>query len=397
MANALLEALRPQPTGGLIVTFEEGVERDVQERVLTLSVGAAIRSFSLAGDLPKAGEDVATLLLEDVGIAIIPESRGGTEQVRATLMSDESVAEVRPEFWMFALQQYSDESDWTWGIAAIGADASTSTGEGVKLCVLDTGYDVDHPDFAGRTIVSRTFIQGETAQDGHGHGTHCAGTAAGTVPPALPDVPRYGTAPGAALHIGKVLNNSGSGRERDILLGMLWAIREGCAVISMSLGRPVRPGEGPSPDYERVGRRALEEGSLIVAAAGNDSARQYGHIAPVGAPANSPSIMAVAAVDQRLDIAEFSCGGINPNGGEVDIAGPGVGVFSSVPRPRNYAVFRGTSMACPHVAGVAALWAERDSGLRARALWDTLSRTARSLPDPPRDIGVGLVQAPGGK
>jgi subtilisin family serine protease len=79
----------------------------------------------------------------------------------------------------------------------------------------------------------------------------------------------------------------------------------------MSLGRPTSPGEKPDPLYEEVGMAALREGCLIIAAAGNESARDFGFIAPVGAPANSSSIMAVAAVDPNMQVAPFSCGGLN--------------------------------------------------------------------------------------
>jgi subtilisin family serine protease len=254
---------------------------------------------------------------------------------------------------------------------------------------MDTG----HPDFAGRSIVTRSFVAGETADDVQGHGTHCAGTAAG--PAAAGNRPSYGVATEADIFVGKVLNNSGSGLEIDILAGMAWAIEQGCQVISMSLGRATQVGEIPSAAYERLGRRALDSGSLIVAAAGNESSRQFGFIAPVGAPANSPSILAVAAIDFEGKIAEFSCGGINPNGGEVNIAAPGVGVFSSFPRPELYKTLRGTSMACPHVAGLAALLAESDASLRGQALWDAIVSGAAKLSLDASDVGAGLAQAPG--
>jgi subtilisin len=145
---------------------------------------------------------------------------------------------------------------------------------------------------------------------------------------------------------------------------------------------------------DSVGEAALREGSLIVAAAGNESARDFGHIAPVGAPANSKTIMAVGALDPNLAVAEFSCGGLTSGGGEVDIAAPGVLVHSSFPMPRRYRILRGTSMACPHVAGVAALWAESDPSLRGQRLWDALAGAAQPLPLLARDVGKGLVHVP---
>jgi subtilisin family serine protease len=257
--------------------------------------------------------------------------------------------------------------------------------------VLDTGLDLNHPDFSGRVIQTKSFVAGETIDDMQGHGTHTAGTIAG---PKVSHIGRrYGVAPSVELYVGKVLNNRGAGREADILEGMNWAIENKCVAISMSLGRPVEVGERPDPLYEEVGSAALREGSLIIAAAGNESGRDFGHIAPVGAPANSPSIIAVAAVDPTLKVAFFSDGGINPDGGEVNVSAPGVSVYSSFPRPQLSRVLQGTSMACPHVAGIAALWAESDPALRGEKLWKALERSARDLGSN-RDYGRGLVAAP---
>ncbi len=277
----------------------------------------------------------------------------------------------------------------TWGIKATRVDASRATGRGIRVAILDTGLDLQHPDFSGRQITSRSFIVGEEVQDGHSHGTHCTGVACGTRQPR--QGPRYGVAYEAEIFIGKVLSNSGGSRGRSVELGMEWALANRCDVISMSLGAPALPGQGPVLAYERIGSRALAAGMLIVAAAGNESVRRRGLINPVGSPANSPSILAVAALDERLAVADFSNGGINPQGGEINLAGPGVEIRSSV--PGGYGLKSGTSMATPHLAGLAALHAEA-SGHRGRALWQALSGTARSLPLDRRDVGDGLGQAP---
>jgi subtilisin family serine protease len=284
-----------------------------------------------------------------------------------------------------------DEYTHTWGLQVTGASASRSSGEGIRVAVLDTGIDELHPDFAGRSIESCSFVLGQAVQDSHGHGTHCIGTACGPQQPNR--LPRYGAASGAEIYVGKVLSNQGSGGDGGILAGMNWAISNGCQVISMSLGAPVQPGQRYSLVYELVGRRAFWRGALIVAAAGNESERPA-IIAPVGHPANCPSIMAVAALDVPLGVARFSCGGINPGGGQVDIAGPGVDVQSSWPRPTLYRRISGTSMATPHVAGIAALYAEAFPEARGRGLWALLIQNARRLTLPSRDVGIGLVQAP---
>lgn len=133
--------------------------------------------------------------------------------------------------------------------------------------------------------------------------------------------------------------------------------------------------------YTAAGGAALQLGLLMIAAAGNSAG-------PTGAPANSPTIMSVASLDSNLRPSTFS------NFGKVEIAGPGRDVYSSVPRPQRYGFKTGTSMAAPHVAGCAALWAQSSPGLRGQALWNRLLATARPLPFPPSRVGRGLVQAP---
>ena len=162
----------------------------------------------------------------------------------------------------------------------------------------------------------------------------------------------------------------------------------------MSLGSAADVNEPFIEDYELIGQDALNSGSLIIAAAGNESDRP-GHVAPVGSPANCPSIFAVAALDRDLKVARFSCGKRSDAiGGEIDIAAPGVDVFSSVPRPRLYARMAGTSMATPHVAGIAALYAESNPGFRGMALWGALNHGRRFIEGDASDIGAGLAQAP---
>jgi len=282
-----------------------------------------------------------------------------------------------------------NESAATWGLQATRVVESIWTGSGVKIAVLDTGFDLTHPDFAGRAIVTQSFVSGEPPQDGVGHGTHCIGTAAGARQPN--PLPRYGIAYESEIYVGKVLNNAGRGGDADILAGIDWAMRNGCRVVSMSLGAP--PGPKPSTVFENIARRALAGGMLIIAAAGNESDRPS-YVAPVDHPANCPSIMAVAALDATLQVAFFSNGGIEPNGGQVNIAGPGVDVYSSWPMPKRYDTISGTSMATPHVAGIAALHAQANPGISAVDLWTRLVKSARPLGLPAADVGSGLVQAP---
>jgi subtilisin len=404
--SRMLGALAPVPTGGVLVVFKEDVPAERQAEILgsvssiTTLAGTAAASLSA----PSGGSKAAALShhFRRLGVAVVrPQQSAGLQSLNARLAEFDEVVEARPEFFMFAInplvEEKADLADTeaeTWGVAAVKAASSPYTGEGIKIAVLDTGFALNHPDFAGRIIVTNSTVDGETVDDVQGHGTHCIGTAAG--PRRGGQHPRYGVAPAAEIYVCKVLNNGGSGTESQIIAGIDWAISEKCDIISMSLGRPTAPDEAFTLAYELIAKRALDVGCLIVAAAGNESSRKFNHVAPVSSPANCPSILAVGAVDQSLSVAEFSCGGLNDNGGQVDVSGPGVGVFSSVPLPQRYRKLMGTSMACPHVAGVAALWAQSDPSLRGRRLWKALIDNALALPGSKRDVGIGLAQAPQG-
>jgi hypothetical protein len=295
-----------------------------------------------------------------------------------------------------AVESYQDTERLTWGLQAIGAASSRCRGSGVKVAVLDTGLDETHPDFQGRNVTARSFVpspdvKGELQgpHDGHGHGTHCVGTACGPLQPAGGGR-RYGVAYQAEIYVGKVLDDEGFGEDSSIIAGIEWALAQGCDVLSLSFGAAVRQiDEG----YETIARRALDAGCLVVAAAGNNGNRAFGDPGFVEVPANSPSVIAVGAVDSRLRVADFSARSLPVQGGQVDLMAPGVSVYSSWPMMEEHRVLNGTSMATPHVAGVAALWGE-STGRRGVDLWSTLVQGARRLGLASVDVGAGLVQAP---
>jgi subtilisin len=398
-------------TGRFIVTYKENA---ADEAVRSLSARgmrvADAREFGAQAVTLDSVGDADALVFPEIGAAVVSggamTARGLTAQTE--IAADSPIEAIEPEYFVFALAdanslylrgfvraaeaiaqdlrggtsetEFSVEEDplvlgATWGLVRCKVPPSLRSGAGIKVAVLDTGMDLGHPDFTGRTIVSQSFV-GEPVQDLHSHGTHCIGTATGPKAPAG-TTPRYGIAFRAQIFAGKVLTNSGSGTTANVLAGMNWAIANRCPVISMSLGSqaPVQAA------YTAAGASALSKGCLIVAASGNAASA-------TGSPANSPTIMSVASLDPNLQPSSFS------NFGKVEIAAPGRDVFSSVPRPTRYGTKSGTSMATPHVAGCAALWAESNPALRGMTLWQKLQATAKPLSLPATRVGAGLVQAP---
>jgi subtilisin family serine protease len=307
-----------------------------------------------------------------------------------------------------AAPAFQDTDEATWGLQAIGVVTSSSQsslqGRGVKVAILDTGLDLAHQDFLdGRVAATKTFIPSQAVQDNFGHGTHCAGIACGPLSPSTGR--RYGVAPGAQLYIGKVATNDGGSIDRLIANGIQWALDQECRIASMSLQLPGTNGKR-DPIIDQIGQAALDNNLALIAAAGNDSRRNQTppRILPVGVPASSPQIMAVAAVDRFLNLAYFSNTSGPDQAGSIDIAGPGVDCYSSyshtatphqgMPAAAPYVALSGTSMATPHVAGVAALIAEQHPEYNAASILNGLMMIARPLNIPSKDAGKGLVRAP---
>jgi subtilisin len=384
-------AHEPETTGRFLVVFHSDA---ISEGMDELSQRADVNLVSAAADVSAVEEapQADGIVFEQLGVAVLATPPERSDSIMAAADAAQTVLAVEPERVVYATSSSFTDADLTWGLQAVNVSASHATGRDVGVAVLDTGFDLQHPDFAGRNVTTDSFVPGEAVQDGHGHGTHCIGTSCGP----RDGVPRpgYGVATEANIFAGKVLNNEGRGSDQSILAGIEWAIRNKCRVVSMSLGGRVQPGDSPSVVFERVARRARRKGTLIIAAAGNDSDREGGFIAPVSHPANCESIVAVAALNSSLEVASFSNGSSSAAGGEVNIAGPGVAVHSSWPMPRRYRTISGTSMATPHVAGVAALFAELNPDATADELLRLILNAARSLPLPASDVGAGLVQAP---
>ncbi|MCX4912007.1 S8 family serine peptidase [Streptomyces sp. NBC_00687] len=268
--------------------------------------------------------------------------------------------------------------------AQIGApqvwDAGT-IGTGVKVAVLDTGVDADHPDLQKRIVSSRSFVPGEDVTDRRGHGTHVASIIAGTG--AASDGREKGVAPGADLAIGKVLSDSGSGTESGIIAGMEWAARtEHAKVISMSLGSSSAHTQ-TDPMSQSVNALSKETGALFVIAAGNSGPGPY----TVNSPGTAAAALTVGAVDSDDRIAAFSSSGPREgdDGLKPDLTAPGVNVLAARSQYLSgegpYTAKSGTSMATPHVAGAAALLVEKHPDWTGQQLKDALMSTSKATPD----------------
>ena len=317
-------------------------------------------------------------------------------QAIEALQNNPSVITVDPDVEFHALELQADQiigADQVWSHST-----HPSTGNGVKVAILDTGIDTDHPEFAGRIIAceSEMGFSEPTCEDEHGHGTHAAGIAgAGGANAAA-----KGVAPEVLFLIDKVLSKSGSGSLSGIIAGIDWAVDNDAKVISMSLS--TNPYSDQSADHcdlwfqtmTNAINNAFADGVTVVASAGNDD------VDGVGAPACIRNTIAVAAVTDNDVLAGFSSigGAIKDHG----ISAPGVGIYSSL-HEGNYGYKSGTSMAAPVVAGTAALLLEEDATLSGYAIKQALFNTActesttpacSSISDIPNNMtGFGRVNA----
>jgi subtilisin family serine protease len=253
-------------------------------------------------------------------------------------------------------------------------------GAGVKVAVLDTGIDEEHPDLAGQVVAAGNFTEGEEDdEDRVGHGTHVASTIAGTG--AASDGRYTGVAPKARLLDGKVCVEFGC-LDSWIIAGMQWAADQGAKVVNMSLGGPDRV--EVDPVEQALAELTDEFGMLFVVAAGNSGAD-----ATIGSPASADAALAVGAVTKTDELAEFSSRGPRVDGGlKPDITAPGEDIVAAnsadgfLGEPGEaYTSLSGTSMATPHVAGAAAILAQRRPQLPPAGLKALLMGSAKAHPD----------------
>jgi thermitase len=285
--------------------------------------------------------------LAPLGASVLRLNRAtDAESVRDLLLALPGVRYVERNYLVFTCNDPLSSQQWgLTRIQAAQAWAIASPQRTVYLAIIDTGVDATHPDLAQRvrrysngTVYGyNTQLNNANTHDFHGHGTHCAGIAAAHTGNGVGIAGVASTAPVQIMPV-KVLNDQGIGTMTDVARGIIWAADNGAHVLSLSLG-----GNAGTQQLADAVNYAWNRGCVVVAAAGNN-----GSNAPFY-PAAYENALAVAASDPNDRLTDFS-----QYGTWVDIAAPGSSILSTVPGNR-YEAWSGTSMACPHVAGAAAL------------------------------------------
>lgn len=280
------------------------------------------------------------------------------------------------------------DEETPYGITMVQADQLNEGVNTVVICITDTGYDGDHEDLrsylnnmSGNDNNSAGGDSGNWWEDGHGHGTHVAGTIS-----ALGNgIGVVGVNPldKVGLHIIKVFNNNGTWvYGSDMVIAVEQCVTAGANIISMSLG-----GGSPSTAENNAFQSAYDSGVLSIAAAGN-SGTSSGNDA-YSYPASYTSVMSVAAIDSAKVVSSWS-----QKNSQVEIAAPGVAVTSTIPGNK-YATWSGTSMATPHVSGLAALIWSHYPDCNNNDIRNAINASAEDLGAAGRDqsYGYGLALA----
>lgn len=341
-------------------------------------------------------------------VAVVTVPKGMAREAYARrLASDPDVAWVQPNYrYRVAAWPGDSPNDpyfpMQWGLPRIGMVSAWSVTAGssdVVVAVIDTGVDLDHPDLVGRIDTENDwdFVADDpTPDDQHGHGTHVAGIIVATTNNGECVA---GVAPGCTVLPIRVLNAGGKGTTASLIAGIDWAVSKGADVINLSIG-----GEfWPDPLEVQAVADAYRAGSVVVAAVGNSAYGDRGWIPAYGAeyPAHAWGAVGVGATTQGDARAGFS-----NYGAGVDMAAPGSDVLSTMMPGSRYvssnrwvgpysAYLDGTSMASPHVAGVAALLRSLHPDWTAPQVVHQVLGTAEDLGAPGRDdhFGYGLVRA----
>lgn len=370
----------------VLVKFKDGVDKAAKDRVHAKHGGRVVR------EIPA------------LGVQVVAVPAGSVDEKVKAYKAESTVDYAEPDYVATAVGIPNDPYfNQQWALNNVGQTGGTpdadidapeawdvvSGAPAVKIAILDTGIDQDHEELAAKIVANANFSTSATVDDLFGHGTHCAGIAAAAADNGLGVA---GVAYGCGLMNVKVLDDTGNGYYSGIAAGIVWAADNGAKVISMSFG-----GTLPSLTLRNAVNYAWAKGAVLVAAAGNNSTNEPFY------PAFYANCIAVAATDANDQKASFS------NYGKwVDVAAPGVDILSTLPNHPNvigilltlstpsnaigitgYGSLSGTSMATPHVAGIAGLVWATGYGTSNLAVRARIERTADKVP------GTGLYWAYG--
>ncbi|MGW6055075.1 S8 family serine peptidase [Streptomyces sp. NPDC055189] len=367
----------------LIVTYEKSARRDAGPA--TPRGAEKVRALPSVGGVAVKAEKPGTFWRD-----VAPDA---AKSARKSATSRGALADGIDKIWLDGRV----EADMAQSNEQIGTPAAWEaglTGKGVKVAVLDTGVDVGHPGLKDRVAATKSFIPGEEVADRNGHGTHVTSTVGGSGAESEGNKEK-GVAPGADLSVGKVLSDEGSGSESQIIAGMEWAAKDvGAKVVSMSLGSQ-EASDGTDPMAAAVNTLSKDTGALFVIAAGNNGAP-----ASIGSPGAADSALTIGAVDSDDRAAYFTSQGprYGDNALKPDLSAPGVDILAArsqlAPGEGYYTEMSGTSMATPHIAGVAALLAEKHPDWSGVRLKDALMSTSKQLDASVYELGSGRVSVP---